>query len=138
MADSSLWPLVIYFTSVLVIVAVILTLSSLLGQKSKMTRATAEPFESGVVHLGSTQIPVSAEFFLIAICFVIFDLETIFIFAWAIAFHELGVFGYLAASVFILILIVALVYELKSGALEWGNKVRTGLPQDYSLEPAED
>ena len=138
MADSSLWPLVIYFTSVLVIVAVILTLSSLLGQKSKMTRATAEPFESGVVHIGSTQIPVSAEFFLIAICFVIFDLETIFIFAWAIAFHELGLFGYWAASVFILILLVALVYEWKTGALEWGKKIRTGLPKNYSLEPAED
>ncbi len=138
MADSSLWPLVIYFLSVLVILGVILVLSALLGQKSKMTRATGEPFESGVVHIGSTQIPVSAEFFLVAIFFVIFDLETVFIFAWAIAFYELGLFGYLAVSVFILILIVALVYEWKSGALEWGVKVRTGLPKNYALQRVED
>ncbi|MBC8273039.1 MAG: NADH-quinone oxidoreductase subunit A, partial [Gammaproteobacteria bacterium] len=107
MTESSLWPLVLYFSSVLALVAGILLLSSLVGQRSDMKGATGEPFESGVVHIGSAQIPVSVEFYLIAIFFVIFDLETVFIFAWAIAFDELGVFGFLAITVFITILVAA-------------------------------
>jgi len=127
LTDSPLFPLVVYFLSIIALVLVILGLSSILGEKSKMRRATAEPFESGVVHIGSTAIPISVEFYLIAMFFVIFDLETVFIFAWAVAFYELGIFGYAAISVFILILVIALVYEWKSGALEWGQRHRTGL-----------
>ena len=119
-------------------VVFILLLSAIIGEKSSMLRATGEPFESGVVHIGSAQIPVSVEFYLVAIFFVIFDLETVFIFAWAVAFHELGVFGFLAISVFILILVIALIYEWKSGALEWGVKVRTGLADNYRLQRLED
>lgn len=127
MAESSLWPLVVYFACVIVLVVAILGLSSLVGQRSKMERARGQPFESGVEHIGSAQVAVSVEFYLVAIFFVIFDLETVFIFAWAVAFYELGVFGYLAISVFIFILVVALAYEWKSGALEWGIKSRRGL-----------
>ena len=128
MTDSSLWPLVLYFVSVLTLVGAILVISALLGERSDMSLATGEPFESGVVHIGSAHTPVSVEFYLIAMFFVIFDLETVFIFAWAVAFYELGVFGFLAISAFILILVVALIYEWKSGALDWGVKTRQGLP----------
>jgi len=138
MTESSLWPLVLYFVSVLVMVGVILVLSALLGERSEMTRATIEPYEAGVVHIGSAQIPVSVEFYLVAIFFVIFDLETVFIFAWAVAFYELGWFGYLAICVFILILVVALIFEWKSGALDWGKKVRKGLPAGATLQRVED
>jgi NADH-quinone oxidoreductase subunit A len=65
---------------------------------------------------------------------VIFDLETVFIFAWAIAFFELGWQGYLAMLVFIAILVLALIYEWRSGALDWGNKVRVGLPEAQKKE----
>ena len=134
MTASLLWPLVLYFSSVLALVAGILVLSSLVGQRSDMKGATGEPFESGDVHIGSAQILVSVEFYLIAIFFVIFDLETVFIFAWAIAFHELGVFGFLAITVFITILVAALIYEWRSGALDWGVKSRKGLPPGASLQ----
>jgi NADH-quinone oxidoreductase subunit A len=127
LTESPLWPLVVYFASIIVLVLAILGLSSLIGQRSKMERARGEPFESGVEHIGSAQIAISVEFYLIAMFFVIFDLETVFIFAWAIAFRELGVFGYLAISLFVFILVVALAYEWKSGALEWGVKRRKGL-----------
>jgi len=127
LTGSPLWPLVVYFIGVVALVLVILGLSSILGQRSKMQRATAEPFESGVVGIGSSQMPVSVEFYLVAMFFVIFDLETVFIFAWAVAFYELGWFGYFAVSVFVLVLIIALIYEWKSGALDWGVKKRKGL-----------
>jgi NADH-quinone oxidoreductase subunit A len=64
------------------------------------------------------------EFYLIAMFFVIFDLETIFIFAWAVAFYDLGWRGYLGSAVFIGVLLAALVYEWRTGALDWGVKHR--------------
>ena len=127
MTESPLWPLVVYFIAVVALVLIILGLSAVLGERSKMKRATVDPFESGVVSVGSSQVPISVEFYLVAMFFVIFDLETVFIFAWAVAFYELGWFGYFAIAVFVLVLVVALVYEWKSGALDWGVKKRTGL-----------
>lgn len=137
MAESSLWPLVVYFLAVVVLVLSILLLSWLLGEKSRQTprTATGEPFESGVVPLGSSQTTISVEFYMIAMFFVIFDLETVFIFAWAVAFFELGLFGYLAIAVFVVILTVALIYEWKSGALDWGVKTRRGLPAARNSAP---
>jgi NADH-quinone oxidoreductase subunit A len=113
------------------LVATMLGLSWLLGQR-RANKATNMPFESGVVSVGSSQIQLSVEFYLIAIFFVIFDLETVFIFAWAIAFFELGWEGYAAIMVFIVVLAVALIYEWRSGALDWGQKTRLGLEKETS------
>ena len=134
--SGSLWPFVVYFFAVLALVGTMLGLSFILGQR-RGNRATNMPFESGVLSVGSPQIHMSAEFYLIAIFFVIFDLETVFIFAWAIAFFELSWHGFIAISVFIVILTVALIYELKSEALDWGLKQQTGVkPQrPLNLEP---
>lgn len=134
MTESPLWPLVVYFFAVVALVLIILGLSSLLGERSKMQRATIEPFESGVVSVGSAQVPVSVEFYLVAMFFVIFDLETVFIFAWAVAFYELGWYGYFAVAIFVLVLVIALIYEWKSGALDWGVKTRTGLNRDLKRD----
>jgi NADH-quinone oxidoreductase subunit A len=125
-AGTSLWPFVVYAIAVLVLVATMLGLSFVLGQR-RSNKATNMPFESGVLSVGTPQMHMSAEFYLIAIFFVIFDLETVFIFAWAVAFFELGWSGFVAISAFIFVLGVALVYELRSGALDWGIKSRTGL-----------
>jgi NADH-quinone oxidoreductase subunit A len=126
----------VYFIAVLLLVATMLGLSYLLGQR-RANRATNMPFESGVLSVGSPQIQMSVEFYLVAIFFVIFDLETVFIFAWAVAFFELGWEGFIAVGVFIAILGVALVYELSTGALEWGIKVRSDQPQDPVRHPEE-
>ncbi len=125
-SDTALWPFVVYFIAVLLLVGTMLGLSYLLGQR-RANRATNMPFESGVLSVGTPQIHLSVEFYLVAIFFVIFDLETVFIFAWAVAFFELGWEGFIAVAVFIAILGVALVYELSTGALDWGIKSRTGL-----------
>ena len=123
---TEIWPLAIYFLLVILLVITMLVLSWLLGQRRREA-ATNDPFESGIVSVGGSQIRISVEFYLVAIFFVIFDLETVFIFAWAIAFFELGWQGYLSMVVFIAILGLALIYEWRSGALDWGNKTRTGL-----------
>src|SRR5512136_1618354 len=102
-------------------------LSYVLGEHHK-DRATGEPYESGIVSTGSARVRLSAKFFLVAMFFVVFDLEAVFIFAWAVAARELGWVGYAEVVVFIAILLVALIYLAREGALDWGP-ARRKLPR---------
>jgi len=131
--SSELWPLAIYTLLVILLVVTMLILSWLLGQRRREA-ATNEPFESGIVAVGNSQIRISVEFYLVAIFFVIFDLEAVFIFAWAVAFFELGWQGYFSMLVFIAVLALALIYGWRSGCLDWGNKVRYGLTKAQMLD----
>ncbi len=117
---APLWPLAVYFGAVVVIVAGMLGLSYLLGQRHA-ERATGQPYESGVLPTGSAHVRFSAQFYLVAMLFVIFDLEAVFLVAWAVAFRQVGWVGYLGAVVFVGVLGVGLAYEWQVGALEWGD-----------------
>lgn len=118
-----LWPLVVYAAVVVILVAAILLVSHYLGERTRKG-AAGEPYESGVVPIGYARFRISAQFYLIAMFFVIFDLEAVFIFAWAIAFREVGWPGYIEVVIFIAILLAALVYLWASGGLEWGPRNR--------------
>ncbi len=119
--DSALWPFVIYSFIVLALVGVMLGLSFFLGERHK-ERATGEPYESGMVITGSARLRFDVRFYLIAVFFVIFDLEAVFIFGWAVALRELGWSGYIEIVIFIGVLLAALVYLWKLGALEMRKK----------------
>ena len=121
--DITLWPLLAYFAVVILLVAGMLALSYLLGQRHQ-AKAKDEPYESGIVSTGSARLRFSAQFYLVAMLFVIFDLEAVFIFAWAIAFREVGWVGYAGVLAFIGVLVAALIYEWRIGALDWGSKGR--------------
>lgn len=116
---APLWPFVVFGAIVLVLVGTILGLSYLLGERHK-DRATGEAYESGILSTGSARLRFPSQFYLIAMLFVIFDIETVFIISWAIAFEELGWAGYIAVGVFIFILLVVLIYEWRNGALDFG------------------
>lgn len=96
-----------------------LGLSFVLGQRHK-ERATEEPYEGGILSTGSARLRFSSQFYLIAMLFVIFDVETIFIVSWAIAFRELGWYGYVGVMIFVILLFVVLIYEWRNGALDFG------------------
>lgn len=115
---TELWPLLILFVAVMGLVSIMLLLSHFLGQR-RSTRATNEPFESGIVSVGSARYHVTIPFYLVAILFVIFDLEAVFLFAWAISLRESGWPGFIEVIVFIAILIAALIYLWRIGALDW-------------------
>jgi NADH-quinone oxidoreductase subunit A len=115
----ALWPLLLYGGIVLGLVCIMLGLSFILGQRHK-ERATDEPYEGGILSTGSARLRFSSQFYLIAMLFVIFDVETIFIFSWAIAFQELGWFGYFGVGIFVILLFVVLIYEWRNGALDFG------------------
>ena len=93
-----------------------------LSQVLSPTQRTAvklSPYESGIDPLGSTRERFSVKFYVVAILFIVFDVETVFLVPWAVVMREVGLPGFIAAAMFIFILTVGLVYEWKKGALEW-------------------
>jgi NADH-quinone oxidoreductase subunit A len=119
-----LWPLGVYFAAVVLIVIIMIALSYVLGERHR-EKQTNEPYESGIVSTGTARVRFDIKFYLTAMFFVIFDLEAVFIFAWAVSIRETGWPGYAEMLVFIGILAAALVYIWKIGALEWGAFVKT-------------
>jgi NADH-quinone oxidoreductase subunit A len=116
-----LWPFVVYAAAALIVAGAMIGISHLLGQRHT-GRETAEPYESGISSTGSARLRFSAHFYLIAMLFVIFDIEAVFLFAWAVAYRDVGWAGYAGALVFIAVLVVALLYEWRQGALEWRRR----------------
>jgi NADH-quinone oxidoreductase subunit A len=83
------------------------------------TPVKGAPYESGILPLGTARERFSVKFYLVAILFIVFDLETVFLIPWAVAMRELGWSGFAAASIFLVVLTVGLVYEWKRGGLRW-------------------
>ena len=92
--------------------------SSLLGPH-KFTRAKYEVIECGVPVVGSARQPLSVKFYLTAILFILFDIETVFLYLWASAFDYFGWFGLIEVALFMVTLVIGYVYVLKRGALRW-------------------
>jgi NADH-quinone oxidoreductase subunit A len=109
--------LAVYFAFVALLVTAMLGISALLGEKHREP-ATGEPYESGIVSTGSARIRMSANFYVVAMLFVIFDLEAVFLFAWAVAARRVGWAGYGGMLVFVVILVAGLIYEWRQGALD--------------------
>jgi NADH-quinone oxidoreductase subunit A len=121
---SSMWPLFAYFVLVILLVITVLVLSYLLGPRHSEP-ATVEAYEGGIVSEGSARVRFSVRYYLIAMFFVVFDLEAVFLFAWAVAGRELGWGGYCEVLLFVGVLFVALIYLLKVGALDWAREPRS-------------
>jgi NADH-quinone oxidoreductase subunit A len=116
----NLWPLAVYVAIVGMLVVAMLGLSFVLGQRHK-DRATGSPYESGILSEGSARVRFSAKFYLVAMFFVIFDLEAVFLFAWAVAVRETGWTGYAEVLLFITVLLATVAYLWRVGALDWGQ-----------------
>jgi NADH-quinone oxidoreductase subunit A len=116
--NIDLFPLIVYGVISVGLIAGFIVISSLLGQK-RNDHATHDVYESGVLPVGSPNIKISVPFYLTAILFIIFDLEAVFLFAWAISIREAGWVGFIEVFIFISILVAGLVYLYRSGALEW-------------------
>lgn len=129
--SPELWPILLYFAVVLLIVASMLAVSFVLGQKHR-DRATGSPYEAGIVSEGSARVRLSSKFYLVAMLFVIFDLEAVFIFAWAVASRELGWSGYIELLVFIAVLVGAFCYLWRVGALDWAPIARRRQTQRFT------
>jgi NADH-quinone oxidoreductase subunit A len=117
--STILWPLLLYAGLVAFLLVAMLTLSYFLGQRHK-ERQTDLPYEGGIEQAGSARLRFSVQFYLVAMLFVIFDVEAVFLFLWALGLYELGWAGYIGAAIFIIQLVVVLIYEWGIGALDIG------------------
>ena len=122
-AQTAFWPFFLYNGLVFVAVGAILLVSYLLGERHR-ARGRDIPYESGVNPTGTARLRYGAHFYPVAIFFILFDVEAAFLFAWAVAFKELGWAGYAEAALFIVVLFLGLVYVWKLGGLDWSPSRR--------------
>ena len=116
-----IWPLILFLVAALGLVGLMLGLSHVLGGRHD-NRLGNQPYESGIKPTGSARTKFSAKFYLVAIIFVLFDLEIVFIFSWAISARDLGWVGYEAFLTFLFDLALGLAYAWKIGALDWSPR----------------
>jgi len=112
-------PLLLHFTIATVIAGAIVTLSWLIGQH-KPNRAKLSPYECGVPPVGDARERFSVKFYMVAMLFVLFDVEAVFLYPWAVILRELKMFGFWEMIVYIAIFLVGLFYVWKKGVLDWG------------------
>lgn len=117
---SDYFPLLIFIAAVFVLGLIVLFLPSYLAG-SRHTTAKDLPYESGIVPRSSARRRFAISFYLTAMLFIVFDVEAIFIYPWAVILKGLRWFGVIEMAVFVAILLVALIYAWRKGALEWGN-----------------
>ena len=116
---TSLWPLLFYAVAVILLIGGMLVVSYFIGERHN-EKATSKPFESGIMPTGSARLHFPIHFYIIAMFFVVFDLEAVFIFTWAISLRETGWNGYMVILLFIVELMILLFYLWKIGALDFG------------------
>ncbi|MGL5709166.1 MAG: NADH-quinone oxidoreductase subunit A [Aeromonas sp.] len=122
-ADISVqhWAFAIYVIGAIAICLVMIGLAALLGGRA-YGRTKNKPFESGVDSVGSARLRFSAKFYLVAMFFVIFDVEALYLFAWSVSVRESGWVGFIEATIFIVLLLIGLIYLWRIGALDWSPR----------------
>lgn len=115
---ESYLPIFIFFI-VLVIVAIGIVVLSTIIVRRKPSQEKLMPYECGIDPIGSARRRFSVKFFIIAMLFIIFDIEAVFLYPWAVIFKELRIFGLVEMAIFIIVLLLGLIYVWKKGALEW-------------------
>jgi len=112
------FPIVMMFIVASGFVVVTMVATHLLGPK-RNTKTKLEAFESGIESKGNARVPFNIKYFLVAILFVLFDVEVIFMYPWAVLFKELRMAGFVEMVLFIAFLLVGFLYIIKRGALKW-------------------
>ncbi|WP_110647863.1 NADH-quinone oxidoreductase subunit A [Salinicola peritrichatus] len=120
---ANYWATGLFVVAVMALCGIMIGAASLLGGRSR-GRSKSLPFESGIVGAGTARQRFSVKFYLVAMLFVIFDIEAVYLFGWAVSVREGGWTGLAAAMVFILILLAGLIYDARVGALDWAPRKR--------------
>jgi len=113
-------PLLIHFLLAGALAGAIVVLSWLVGQR-RPTRAKMSPYECGMTPVGDTREPFNVKFYMVAMMFILFDVEAIFLYPWAVILRELKMFGFWEMVVYIAIVLVGFFYIWKKGVLDWGK-----------------
>lgn len=115
---SSYAPILIHLVIVVLLSAALILISWLIGER-RPSRGKLTPYECGIIPTGDARQPFAVKFYLVAMLFILFDVEAIFLFPWAVVYRELGMFGFVEMFLYILVLLAGYVYLWKKGALDW-------------------
>ena len=115
---ETFFPIILLLLIASVLAAVFMLLSKYIGRKTKQG-SKGTPYECGVDPIGTTKEPIQVKFYLVAILFILFDIEVIFLYPWAVISRKLGLFGFIEMLIFVIILLVGYFYILGRGALKW-------------------
>ena len=118
---DSYFPILILAGIAIFLAIVLMTLSRVLGPY-RPNKIKLNPYESGMDPIGEARDRYSISFYLVAMEFIVFDLEVVFIYPWAVRYLDLGIGTFIAMMVFIVVLFVGLIYTLKKGTLDWDLK----------------
>ncbi|MBF0693731.1 MAG: NADH-quinone oxidoreductase subunit A [Flavobacterium sp.] len=116
--QADYFPILMQFLLAVGFVVTTIIISGFLGPRRK-SASKDKNFECGIESIGNARIPFSVKYFLVAILFVLFDVEVIFLYPWAVNFREMGVEGMIKMSIFMTLLLVGFFYVIKKKALEW-------------------
>ena len=111
-------PILIFLSVALVLGLLMLSIGFLFGKGTK-SKAKLSPYECGFDPFEDARIPFDVRYYLVAILFIIFDLEIAFLFPWAVSLNQIGIAGIIAMGIFLLVLVIGFIYEWNKGALEW-------------------
>jgi NADH-quinone oxidoreductase subunit A len=122
------WPVFLQVVVAAAIAAGMLGASAILGKRVR-NRAKDTPYECGIVPLGSARERFSVKFYLVAMIFILFDIETVFLYPWAVVYGELKLFAFIEMFIFVVLILSGFFYVIKKGALDWTSADTRGCGQ---------
>jgi NADH-quinone oxidoreductase subunit A len=123
------FPVLVQVALAVVVAAALVAISALLGKRVK-NRVKDSPYESGIAPTGSARERFSVKFYLVAIVFILFDIEAVFLYPWAVVYRELKMFGFVEMTIFVVLILSGFFYIWKKGALDWSQETSEGSPYD--------
>src|ERR1700761_2062080 len=123
------FPVLVQAVIAVVVAAALVAISFLLGKRVK-NRVKDSPYESGIAPTGTARERFSVKFYLVAIVFILFDIEAVFLYPWAVVYRELKLFGFFEMLVFVVLILSGFYYIWKKGALDWSQETSEGSPYD--------
>ena len=118
------FPVLVQVVIAMAIAAGLIGVSALLGKRVKSPQKDS-PYESGMVPTGSASERFSVKFYLVAMVFILFDIEAVFLYPWAVVYRQLKMFGFVEMLIFIILILVGFFYVWKKGALDWSGECST-------------
>ena len=119
------FPVLVQVIIAMAIAAGLIGVSALLGKRAKSPQKDM-PYESGMIPTGSARERFSVKFYLVGMVFILFDIEAIFLYPWAVVYRRLKMFGFVEMLIYIVLVLVGFYYVWKKGALDWSREDTTG------------
>jgi NADH-quinone oxidoreductase subunit A len=127
--SETYFPVLVQIVIAVVLAAALVAISFLLGKRVR-NRVKDSPYESGIAPTGTARERFTVKFYLVAIVFILFDIEAVFLYPWAVVYRELKLFGFFEMLIFVVLVLSGFFYIWKKGALDWSQETAEGSPYD--------